>query len=184
MNQKNSMKITGVSLLLMAVLAIVGMANAETNKSIAVITLSGVMLLDFIVSWSLYELLKNTNKTLSLATAVFRIVYTVLMSINIYRFASGLEYEIFMRNFGIFLIIFSFHLLLLGLNLLRANFISKIYGYLAILAFLAYFLDNIGILIPHDYMRIVTVISILPAMLGELPLAIWLTIKGFKTITN
>lgn len=158
-----------------------------------------VALLDIIVAWALYAFLKPINRQLSLLTAWLRVVYaTILIAVLIYllnalallsgaEFLSGLSaaqlnsqvmisLNMFARGWELGLIIFGFHLLLLGYLILKAGYMHKILGSLIILAALGYLIDGFGKLLLTDYSISISMFT----FIGELILIFWLLIKGRK----
>ena len=110
-----------------------------------------VAILDIIVAWALYIFLKPVSKSLSLLTAWFRIIYAsflgivVIYLINALQFLNGAGYlsafeanqlqiqmmlslKSFTLGWEFALIIFGFHLLLLGYLIFRAGYMRKVLG--------------------------------------------------------
>ena len=158
-----------------------------------------VALLDIIVAWALYVFLKPINRHLSLLSAWLRVVYaTILIAALIYllnglALLNGAEYlsgfsttqlnsqvmislNMFTRGWDFGLIIFGFHLLLLGYLILKAGYMRKILGSLIILAALGYLIDGFGKLLLTDYGISVSMFT----FIGEVILIFWLLIKGRK----
>jgi len=158
-----------------------------------------VAVLDIIVAWALYVFLKPINNSLSLLTAWFRVVYATMLGvvlvylIHILQLVNGAEYlatldtnqlqtlvMLSVRNFTLgwefSLIVFGFHLLLLGYLVFKAGYMRKILGILIILAALGYLIDGFGKLLSADY----TVSISMFTFIGEVILIFWLLIKGRK----
>jgi hypothetical protein len=114
-------------------------------------------LLDIVVAWALYILLKPVNKSLSLLTAWLRIVYAAILGIalvnltNVIQLLSGAGYLVaietnqlnaqvmlslntFNDGWNVGMVIFGFHLLLLGYLVFKSGFIPKFIGILIIIA--------------------------------------------------
>ncbi len=108
-------------------------------------------ILDLVAAWALYILLRPVNKALSLLTAMFRVVYTVLGLFGVlqlalvYRLIHGPYYaaafgakelqaqvqmliDSFRYGWGFSLIIFGIHLVLLGYLIYRSGYIPKLLG--------------------------------------------------------
>lgn len=155
--------------------------------------------LDIIVAWALYVFLKPINKSLSLLTAWFRIVYATILVvilmylINVLQLVNGADYLtafetnqlqalvlLSLKNFtlgwGFGLIIFGFHLLLLGYLMLKAGYMHRILGILLIIASLGYFIDGFGNLLSSNYNISIGVFT----FIGEVILIFWLLIMGRK----
>jgi len=158
-----------------------------------------VALLDIIVAWALYVFLKPINRQLSLLTAWLRIVYaTILIAVlvyllNVLALLSGADYlsgfttaqlntqvmiflNMFTRGWEFSLIVFGFHLLLLGYLVLKAGYIRKILGSLVILAALGYLIDGFGRLLLTDYSISIGMFT----FIGEVIFIFWLLISGRK----
>jgi hypothetical protein len=158
-----------------------------------------VALLDIIVAWALYIFLKPVNKSLSLLTAWLRLVYAtclVVLLINLIRVLQLIEgapclsafsmdqlqaqvmlsLNAFNKGWEFILNLFGFHLLLLGILMLKAGTMRRILGGLLILAALGYLADGFGrMLIAHYDLSIA-----LYTFAGEVILIFWLLIKGSR----
>jgi hypothetical protein len=76
------------------------------------------------------------------------------------------------------MVFFSLHLGTLGYLVYRSGFIPRILGILMIVSALGYVADSFtGFLVPQ-YADTLAVVVIVTALIGELPLALWLLIKG------
>ncbi len=161
-----------------------------------------IFLTDLIVSFSLGFFFRDTRRSLSLATASVRILYTAVLGIALIRLFSilpmladhGIDAEMAGRQvlstlksfetiWSIGLTIFGIHLLGLGyLSLLHAR-IPKVLGYLLLLAGLSYMLISIlenftGI--SEDVTSMIEKMLIAPMALSEIILAFWMIIRGGK----
>ncbi len=158
-----------------------------------------VSVLDIIVAWALYVFLTPVNKSLSLLTAWFRIVYATLLGviliylIHVLQLLSGADYltvfesdqlqaqvmlslNTFTSGWEFGLIIFGVHLLLLGYLVFKAGYMRKILGILIILASLGYLIDGFGKLLSSHYNISISMFT----FIGEVVLIFWLLIKGRK----
>lgn len=215
----NSAIIAGLGLILMAILAPIAnfsiierlIVPEDAAKTVSNITASEglfrigicffliVAVLDIIVAWALYVFLKPINRSLSLLTAWFRIIYATMLGvvliflISTLQLINGVEslaaFEpgqiqalvmLFVSNFTLgwefSLIVFGFHLLLLGYLLLKAGYMRKILGILVILASLGYLIDGFGNLLSSDYNISISLVT----FIGEVILIFWLLIAGRK----
>jgi hypothetical protein len=75
------------------------------------------------------------------------------------------------------MIVFGFHLLIIGYLIFRAGYMKRILGILLILASAGYLIDGIGNILSKDY----NVTIALYTFIGELVLIFWLLIKGGKS---
>lgn len=154
---------------------------------------------DIVIAWALYVLLVPVNRALSLLTAWFRLVYSVialvawLNLVAVYRllttpdyltlFGSGplhAQVQFLLRSFrydsSMGLVIFGIHLVLLGYMIYRSRFIPRIIGVLLVY-------DGLGWVIlslqpyfhPSTSLKFFFVTSFV-----ELVLPLWLLIRGRK----
>jgi len=160
-----------------------------------------VLICDLVVAWALYIFLKQVNKDLSLLTAWFRLVYTAMLGIALINFVdvlillSGANYltvfqseqlhanvmlsiNSFYEAWAVALIVFGFHLLLLGYLVFKSNYIPRIFGILLIAAGLSYLFDYFAkLLFPNFGAAISLVLG-----WGELIFMFWLLFKGGKIL--
>jgi len=157
-----------------------------------------VLILDILVSCYLYLFFKQVNKSLSLITALFRLIYSVVLGIALLKTLSVLQLlndlpqseVMIMTNLKSFLFIWSFGLILFGCHLFflsilvfKSNFIPNILGVLVLLASICYIVTNVAnLLMPNyaNYKETIDMVLSMPMALGELVLAIWLVFKGGK----
>ncbi len=155
---------------------------------------------DILGAWALYILLKPVNDNLSLLTAWFRLVYTIvslaalLNLVTIMRLTNGtgdsifkqdqlyaqiaLSLSAFRAGWSFAYVFFGIHLLLLGYLVFKSNYIPKIMGVLLMLAGAGWLLDNVRpLLFPGFHINFVFIIT---AGLGELAFMVWLLIRGWK----
>ena len=207
-------KITGYSLLLMAIIA--GFAFGFTLPKIfnpgqldfvqsnlagnlqlyklMLLAILIVLLLDILVSWTLYMYFKNDNRKIALLSGILRIVYTVIFGIATFYLTKNLNHtetsnEIIINNFQEFqsiwsagLIIFGIHLLLVGILMKLHQRIPNILWYLALIVGISYVVVNFLklTLTQSDIVSKLEMILALPMAIGELGLAVWLIMKGGK----
>ena len=164
---------------------------------LGIVLLMIVALLDIIVAWALYIFLIPVNKQLSLLTAWLRLIYAtiflvvltylikVLILLNGADYLTGLSAEqlntqvmicisIFNRGWEFGIIIFGFHLLILGYLTYKAGYMRKILGILLIIASLGYMTDSLGKLLSANYNLNISMFT----FIGEVVLMFWLLIKG------
>ena len=158
-----------------------------------------VLICDVVVAWALYIFLKPVNKSLSLLTAWLRLVYAAMLGIALLNLVivlillSGANYLavfetdqlhaqvlLFLNAFNdvwaIGLIVFGFHLFILGYLVFKSDYIPRILGVLLIVAGLGYLIDYFGkLLFPNFDAAISLVVG-----WGELLFMFWLLLKGGK----
>jgi hypothetical protein len=176
--------------------------NIAVNKGLYIYVLFGYLLTfiaDVIVAWALYILLKPVNEYLSLLTAIFRWIYTViallalLNLVTVYRIVNTSDYlnvfqpgqlnteimlllKSFKSSWYFGLIFFSIHLLLLGYLVMRSGYIPFILGIVLIITGFGYLLTNVR---PYLFPTI-NVDFAKYTFYGELIFMLWLLIKGWR----
>lgn len=226
-NEKKTLfyaRVVGFGLLLMAVVAlfanlfviesfiIPGDAAATINNitdnevlfRLAIVSFVIVLVLDVIVAWALYILMKRVNKNVALLAALFRLTYAAIFTAVIFNFLSVLQLlseenylalmetnqihaqvmlliDAFNNGWIIGLVFFGIHLLLIGYLVFKSGFMPKLLGILVMLAGLGYLIDSFAKIILTNYSDFETMfvlIVAIPGAIGELALAIWLLVKG------
>ena len=162
----------------------------------AVICFLIVAILDVVVAWALYTILKSANKPLSLVAAWLRTIYAVIFAISltylykVYQlltspgssqnkdaFSQAMNgIDSFQKGWDIGLIIFGIHLLLIAFISLRFGTIPKWLGVLLAIAWLGYLIDSIGIIVSPTFSLYIGEYT----FVGELILIFWLLWKGIK----
>ncbi|AOW93503.1 hypothetical protein BFN03_14875 [Rhodococcus sp. WMMA185] len=167
---------------------------------ISLVTWIAIVAVDVVLSVTLYLLLAPAGRALSLTAAAFRLVYSaVLGALLILPFlaralltdGSGdavdpqnqalAALEAFARGFLLALVFFGFHLLTLGLLLLRSRYVPRIFGVLLVAAGAGYIADSLLQLITDAGGGAISAVLLTPAVIGEIGLAVWLLVKGVQT---
>lgn len=172
---------------------------AEGLFRMAICSFLIVIILDVLVAWALYVLLKPVNKSLSLLMAWFRLVYAVILAFSlvflviVLLLLSGADYltvfetdqlhaqvmlslNVFSDGWAIGLVFFGLHLALLGYLVFKSDYIPGILGVLLVVAGLSYLIDNFAILLLPDYDATIYLVT----GWGELLFVFWLLFKGGK----
>jgi hypothetical protein len=176
--------------------------NISANKGLFIYIIFGYLLTfisDVVVAWALYIFLRPVNEHLSLLTAIFRWIYTVialvalLNLVTVYRIVNTADYvnvfqpgqlnteimlllKSFKSSWYFGLIFFSIHLVLLGYLVIRSNYIPFILGILLIITGFGYLLTNL-----RPYLAPTTTIDFATyTFYGELVFMLWLLIKGWR----
>ncbi len=213
MNNRKIAKISGFSIITMALSA--GFAigyvyplvynSTALNSSKEALTqyydlfhylLGGIfitIILDFIVSYTLFNFFKQDHFVLALSTGICRLIYTFIFVIAFIFLLKNIELDLVIdeinRNFDLFqtiwyagLILFGVHLFLLGLVMKKHYLIPNILCFFTLLAGISYIIIHILKFIPSlsQVLNLLEVWLMLPMILGELGLAIWLIVKGGK----
>ena len=213
-NQRRIAIITGVALLLMAIVAIFSIGYAYTqfdnpeqsellkdnilqNRGLYQSMLIGILIiiiLDFIVSYTLYKYFEKDHQRMSMASGIIRAIYTLIFVIATYYLTKNLNtneltnqiassnYQQFQTIWNSGLVIFGFHIILIGWLMKLHRKIPKILWYITLVAGTSYVVTSFLKVLNPDSETVKTLILILalPMTIGELGLAIWLWIKGGK----
>ena len=157
-----------------------------------------ILILDLVVSYTLFGYFKNDNNRIALASAIFRIVYTLIFASATYYLTKNLNpnelnSEMIVENFKLFkltwstgLIIFGIHILLVGILMILHNSIPRVLSYLTMIAGVSYIAVHVLKLTNADaeFASTLEMILALPMAIGELGLAIWLLARGGKEIKS
>jgi len=174
--------------------------NIIENKALFTAVLFGYLITficDVLVAWALYVLLKPVNENLSLLTAWFRLVYTMIALVALLNLVTVLRLvnssdaltvfqpdqfnaqvmifiDAFRSNWYFGLLFFGIHLGLLGYLVFRSEYIPRILGVLLIVAGLGYLLTTLK---PYLFPGINLAFAEY-TFYGELIFMLWLLIKG------
>jgi hypothetical protein len=155
-----------------------------------------VAVLDVLVAWALHILLEPVSRNLSLLAAWFRLLYAAVFVLalspllGVLQLLSASEFktpetsqlqaqvmlsvEAFRSGWDLGLVLFGFHLLVLGYVVFKSGFIPKWLGVLIGIAALGYLADSFGkLLVPDDNIRLA-----MYTFIGEVVLIFWLLWKG------
>ena len=176
------------------------MAN-ELLFRIGICSFTIVIVLDVVVAWALYVLLKPVNKSLSLLAAWFRLVYATIFGIalanlfSVLRLLSDADYltvfeidqlyaqvmlslNAFSDGWQIGYVFFGLHLFVLGYLVFKSGYIPKILGVLLIIAGLGYLIDSYAIFLSPNYEATIGYVT----FIGEVLFMLWLLFKGAKIL--
>lgn len=219
-NLRKTGLLTGISLLLMAVVAglIMGLVNGQivvpgnyeatyqnllAHKSTFLMGIMGwivILVLDVIVAIGLHRMYRNRNLVRSKVTLILRLTYCgflvagiVANFITVYKLEhleTSSQYGI-MGSFYAFeicwsmgLVVFGMHLIALAKLVCNQGFIRKGLGILLWAAGMGYVLvHGAKNIFPaaESFAQTAEMIFMLPMILGEVGLAIWLIVKGGKS---
>lgn len=200
--------ITGISLLAMAVIAAyanfavimnlevpgdpsttaANLVESAGQVRLAAAVFIIVAILDVIVAWGLYIVLRSVNPSLSLLGGWLRLAYAAILAVAINSLLNALHagpmdpalagffLESFDSLWQIGLIIFGFHLCVVGYLAWQAEFMHWLFGLLLIIAGLGYIVDGFGTVLIPDYSFELAMFT----FIGEVALIFWLLIRGRK----
>jgi hypothetical protein len=147
-----------------------------------------VAILDVVVAWALYMLLVPTNKKLSALAAWLRVIYAGIFIFAISKLYVALEVitadgtqamsmlKVFQSIWDMALILFGFHLLVLGYLAFKSGYIPKWLGVFLVLASVGYIVDGVGIYFSPNYNLNIAQFT----FIGEVLIIFWLLWRGFK----
>ena len=161
---------------------------------------------DVIVAWALYIFFKNDNPDISFHAAGLRTIYAAILGVAIFNLirilhildsATTANAEIAMQKVMLYLnsfektwsfglIIFGFHLLLLGFLALQSKATPSSWGVLLVIAALSYITihsSKIGFPEFDGPIKTAEKVLSLPMAFGEIGFAFWLIFRGGKPKT-
>ncbi len=158
-----------------------------------------VIMLDVVVAWALYVLLRPVNRTVALLTAWLRLAFAAVFASALFNLldaaqaVAGAEQSTLqpeqlhaqvmssIASFdygwtGIALAIFGLHLVGLGYLLFKSADFPKFLGVLVILAGGGYLVDSFGTILVSDYALTIGMFT----FVGEALLIIWLFLRAIR----
>jgi len=166
-----------------------------------------VFIADVVVAWALYVLLIPVNKSLSLLAAWLRLIYTAMAGVFLLnvlialQLSKGADYltvftaDQLQAQVILFLnvwwdgttliswVFFGLHVFVLGYLILKSSYIPRVLGVLLIVASIGYQINSFAtFLLPNiaNSAGILLAVTIMPAIIAEFSLTIWLLFKGRK----
>ena len=160
-------------------------SNAMVRVGILAFMLTVVF--DVIVAWALYELYKR--HPLSFLSTLFRMMHASIMGVAIFALPAVFnldsneeileQVDIFSTTWLLGLFFFGVHIIILGLIINKPRVIT----FFLILAGTMYMVDTAAhftLSRYEEYASILLVLVLIPSILGEMSLAIWLLVNGGK----
>src|SRR5688572_6294502 len=153
-----------------------------------IILLFTVAILDIVVAWGLYIMLVPANKNLSALAAWLRVIYGGIFIFAISKLyvalqvitADGTQTMSYLKSFqsiwDMGLILFGFHLLVLGYLVFKSGYVPRWLGVFLVLAGVGYIVDGFGKTLSPDYNLNIAQFT----FVGEVLLIFWLLWRGFK----
>jgi len=149
----------------------------------------------------LYVLLRPVDKNLSLLAVFFNLVQDAIGCINdldqmkVIQLLKGGNYlrafssdqlhgmalallKSHAAGFAIALLFFAFYLLIVGDLIFKAGYFPRILGVLVTIAGISYLINSVAVILSPPLEQILFPTILIPAFIGELSLALWLTFKG------
>ena len=182
-------------------------ANIEASELLfrsGIVTSLAVNVIFILVALALYRLLEDVNRMQALLMLVLVVASASagflndLNQIAVLIITSGADFLapfakaqldafafFFLRLHGHGLqaisLFWGLWLLPLGLLSYRSRFIPRIFGVLLIINGFAYVLSSLTFFLGPQYVDLVSRLTIVPKLAGELPFMLWLVIKGVRT---
>lgn len=176
--------------------------NILENKALFTAVIFGYLITficDVLAAWALYVFLKPVNENISLLTAWFRLVYTVIALVALLDLVTVLRLvttssisslfqpdqlqaqvmlslQVFRSHWYFGLLFFGIHLILLGYLVVRSKYVPGIFGVLLVIAGLGYMLTTLK---PYLFPTINLDFAEY-TFYGELIFMLWLLIKGSR----
>jgi hypothetical protein len=136
---------------------------------------------DIAVALLLYDLLRPVSRSLSLLAALFRLIFVVVMGVNSLNyigvtalFQPAHSASAFDLAYGMALVPFGIHCVLIGCLIFRSAYLPRFLGVLMVLAGMAYLI----FLSPRLGSRLFLPWIVVPGVLGEGSLTLWLLTMG------
>lgn len=150
-----------------------------------------VAVLDVVVAGALFTLFEHVHRGLAAMAAWFRAIYAAVLLVAAAQLVIALDPlndpGQVLRAVGAFttiwelgLVLFAFHLLLIGYLAYRSGFIPRAIGILLVIAGLGYLADGLGLVLIADYSLDIALFT----FAGEVVLIFWLLISGRRPTTG
>jgi hypothetical protein len=160
-----------------------------------------VFTFDITVALLLYELLRPVGRSLARLATMFRLVAVALLAQNVQNHLAPLgllggapymsvlgegplramalfSLKMHATGYGISLVFFGAHLLILGVLVSRAEFLPRILGWLLVAAGAGYLLNSFAGIAAPGVAKLLFPWSLLPGFVAELGLTLWLLVVG------
>jgi hypothetical protein len=178
-----------------AVRTAANLAASETLFRLAIASLLVTAVLDVVVAWALFTVFEPVSSGLSTLAATFRVAYAGIFVVAIAQLTGVLRLvpqagelsaqvlsgiHAFEDIYSAGLVLFGFHLMLLGLLVRRAAYAPSFLGVLLALAGLGYVVDSFGVVLFPGYALEVATFT----FVGEVVLIFWLLLRGRRVTST
>ncbi len=160
-----------------------------------------VFVIEVALAAVLYVLLRPVSRTLALVMAFARLAMVTILGFNLLNMVTalqlltGAEYAaafekgqlqtlalVFLNaqsdGYALGMVFFGLHLAVLGYLVYRSGFLPRILGILMVGSALGYLANSFTVFLVPEYAATLAVVVVVAALIGELPLTVWLLIKG------
>ena len=86
--------------------------------------------------------------------------------------------RLFATGFGFSLVLFAGFCVLIGTLILRSRVVPRVIGAMMILAGICYVVNTVALIVSPGFFKLINPMILLPIVLAELSLALWLLVKG------
>jgi hypothetical protein len=164
------------------------LVNSAALFRLGAVGLIVVSILDVVVAWALYVVLRPVNPSLSLLGAWLRLAYAAILAAAVTSLFSALRaasvepaqtlflIKTFDQGWHIGLMVFGFHLGVVGVLVWRPGFFSRLVSALLVVAAVGYLVDSLGTLLSPTYSLGLSTFT----FVGEVVFIFWLLIHGRK----
>lgn len=182
-----------------AVATVTNLVASEGLYRAAIAALLVVVMLDVVVAWALYVLMRPVNETLAQLVAWLRVVYAAVFAIAIANLLDALHLvtgpvdaatqssgqlaiqaaasiDSFTNVWDLGLAVFGLHLAGLGILLFRSAYAPRLLGVLVGLAGVGYLGDSFGKILVPNYALTISIVT----FVGEALLMLWLLWRAFR----
>lgn len=88
--------------------------------------------------------------------------------------------RLFATGFGFSLVLFSGFCVLIGTLILRSRLVPRVIGVMMIVAGICYVVNTLALILSPNFFKLINPTILLPILLAELSLALWLLLKGIR----
>lgn len=160
-----------------------------------------VFVIEIAQSALLYVLLAPVSRPLALVMSFARLAQATILGLNLLNMYTGLQILtsstyaaafdpgqlnalafLFLNaqsaGYELGLVFFALHLLTLGYLVYRSGYLPRILGVLLVVSAIGYLANSFAVFLAPDLESVTGTAVVIAAMIGELPLTLWLLVKG------
>ncbi len=173
----------------------------------AVLAFGLVFVLDVVIAWALFVVLRPAGRDRSLLAAWSRLTYTAFLGVALVPLVVALQLvseptfagldpatreagvavavEAFDLTWLVGLAVFGLHLVVVGATIIRSRIAPRPLGWLLVVAGMAYAVDTAAHIVLVDYDRwagVLLAVVAVPSVVGELWLTLWLLLRAGRGV--
>jgi hypothetical protein len=160
-----------------------------------------VFVLEVVQAAVLYVLFRPVSRVLALVIKFTRLAQAIILGLNLLNMFIGLQIVVgadyltafdpsqvealalvFLEaqswGYELGLVFFGLHLTVLGYLVYRSGFLPRVLGVLLVASAIGYFANSGAVFLLPEYADVLAPVVVVTALIGELPLTLWLLIKG------